>query len=181
MPGKEEKKDQEINYEDENNESLASDAKDKIEKLKDKLEHCQKEKHDYLSGWQREKADFINYKRRQEEQMSDWAKMLGEGLVRDILPVLDSLEPRNWAEHDAEKRGKEITNGLKMIREQLVKVLKKHGLEEIKAVGEKFNHDFYEAIEQVDGKESGIVVEEAQKGYLLNGKVLRTAKVKVIK
>ena len=175
----EEKNEQEIILEED------SDAIDgKIKKLKEKLAHCQKEKQEYLTGWQRAQADFVNYKRRQEEQMGEWSKMFGEGLIKDILPVLDALEPRNYAEHDAEQRGREIIDGLKMTREQLRKVLKKYGLEEIKSVGEKFNPDLHEAVETMENEnngESGLITEEAQKGYLLNGKVLRVAKVKVTK
>lgn len=178
-----EEKDQDINYEEENNETAAVDMKDKLAKLKEKLEQCQKEKQDNLAGWQRAQADFINYRRRQEEQMSEWSKMFGEGLLTDILPVLDTLEPRNYAEQNAEKRGEEMANGLKLVRDQLMKILSKHGLMEIKAVGEKFDHTMHEAIEQVESKnaDEGVVVEEVQKGYLLNGKVLRAAKVKVTK
>jgi len=147
----------------------------KIKKIKEKLEVCQKEKTEYLIGWQRARADFINYKRRQEEQLTEWSGMFGEGLIRDILPVLDTLDA-------AEKHKSESAGGLKLTRDQLMKILQKYGLEEIKSVGEKFNHNLHEAVEQVitEGLENA-VVEEAQKGYLLNGKVIRHAKVKVSK
>ncbi len=159
------KKEQEIIAEED-----TGSVEGKIKKLKEKLEHCQKEKQDYLTGWQREKADFINYRRRQEEQMNEWSKMFGEGLVRDILPVLDTLEAGSSSNPDLGK-----------IKEQFLKVLDKHGLSEIKAVGEKFDPQRHEAVEQVEGEEPGVVVEEIQRGYLLNGKVLRVAKVKVNK
>jgi molecular chaperone GrpE len=73
-------------------------------------------------------------------------------------------------------------NGLVSVRDQLIKTLSGHGLAEIKSLGEKFNPEYHEAVEQVEaaGKE-GTVSEEIQKGYLLNGKVLRVAKVRVIK
>jgi len=172
--------------EDKNQEIITGEdsgsSEEKIKKVKEKLKQCQKEKQEYITGWQREKADFINYKRRQEEQMAEWSKMLGEGLVRDILPVLDTLEPRNYADLDAEQRGKgEVVKGLELLRQQLLKILQNHGLSEIKAVGEKFDPQLHEAVEQVAGEESGMVVEEVQRGYLLNGKVLRVAKVKVNK
>lgn len=178
-------KDQEIIIEED-----SSSIEPKFKKVKDQLKQCQKEKHDYLTGWQREKADFINYKRRQEEQMSEWSKMLGEGLVKDLLPVLDTLSAsefqigsgknNNPTQPPLSLRGGE--EGLKMVREQLMKILQKHGLEEMKSIGEKFNPERHEAIEQVESEgESGVVVEEVLRGYLLNGKVLRVAKVKVTK
>jgi len=172
---KEEQDEKEVQYEEESNESGAVEAKDKLKKLKEKLEQCQKEKQDNLAGWQRSQADFINYRRRQEEQMSEWSKMFGEGLLRDILPVLDTLDAS--ISHSGESE-----NGLVGVHNQLMKILVKHGLVEMKSVGEKFNPEYHEAIEQVEGKgEEGIIAETVQKGYLLNGKVLRIAKAKVTK
>lgn len=164
----------EVQYEEEHNESLSADVKKKLDKLKEELKHCQQEKHDNLAGWQRAQADFINYRRRQEEQMSEWSKMFGEGLLRDILPVLDTLDAS--LAHSEEEE-----NGTKGIRDQLMKILGKHGLMEMKSLGEKFNPEIHEAVEMVEGKEPGVVVEEVQRGYLLNGKVIRIAKVRVSK
>jgi len=169
-----EEKDQDINYEEENNESSAVEAKDKLKKLKEKLAQCQEEKQANLTGWQRAQADFINYRRRQEEQMGEWSKMFGEGLLRDILPVLDTLDASITHSGKAE-------NGLIGVRDQLMKILAKHGLVEMKSVGEKFNPEYHEAIEQVEGGEEGTIAEEVQKGYLLNGKIIRIARVKVSK
>ena len=111
--------------------------------------------------------------------MGEWSKMFGEGLLQDILPVLDSLESgiRN------QESGKEKVEDLRLVREQLMKVLAKHGLMEMKVIGEKFNPELHEAIETVEAEktEEGVVVAEVQKGYLLNGKVIRVAKVKVTK
>ncbi len=147
-------------------------AADKLKKVKEELRQCQKEKQEYLTGWQREKADFINFKRRQEEQMGEWMKMFGEGLLKDILPVLDTLNA-------AEASGNEDAKHIKI---QFLKILQGHGLEEIKALGQKFDHNFHEAVEAIESdKDSGTVVEEIQKGYLLNGKVIRVAKVKICK
>jgi molecular chaperone GrpE len=155
-------------------------AKEKIGKLKEKLKKCQEDKHEYLTGWQREKADFINYKRRQEEQAGEWLKIAQAGLIKDLLPLADSLELgiRNWESGT----GNEDKDHLEGIRKQLNDIFRKYGVEEIKAVGEKFNPEFHEAVEsaEVAGGEEGKIMEEMQKGYLLNGKVLRVAKVKVI-
>ena len=147
-------------------------VKDKLDKLKKKLVDCQKEKEEYLTGWQRAQADSVNYRRRQEEQMADWQKLMNEKLINDLLPVLDSLD-----------KGKEI-DGVRQIYEQLRGVLRDYGLEEIKAVGEKFNPEFHEAMamEESANKDGGeMVSEEFQRGYILNGRVIRTAKVKLNK
>jgi molecular chaperone GrpE len=169
------------------NEEDSGAVDNKVKKLKEKLEHYQKEKTEYLAGWQRAQADFVNYKRRQEEQMAEWSKMFGAGLISDILPILDTLDAgiinskkeKILSSPPLQKGGEE--GNLGMLRGQLLSILEKHGLREIKSVGEKFNPEWHEAIETVEGEESGIVVEEIQKGYMLNGKVLRVAKVKVTK
>ena len=147
-----------------------------IQKLRQKLKECRLQKQDYLAGWQRTQADFINYRRRQEEQLAEWSKMLGEGLISDILPVLDSLA--------AAQKSQPENEGLVTLRNQLQAILKRHGLEEIKSVGEKFNPEWHEVVEYEEGDNSHkneIVTEEIQKGYMLNGKVIRVAKVKVTK
>ncbi len=147
------------------------EAADKIKKIKEKLKKCQKEKEEYLAGWQRAKADLINYKREQEQKISDYYKFANEGLVLEILLVLDSFE-------EAIKHSRD--EGIKQLYNQFLGILKSNGLEEIKALGEKFNPEFHESIGGVKSDEkSGIVVEEAQKGYKLHGKVLRPSKVKI--
>ncbi|MBU2036866.1 nucleotide exchange factor GrpE [Patescibacteria group bacterium] len=181
-----EEKEQEIILDEENDES---GVVEKVKKLKEQLKQCRQEKQDNLTGWQRAQADFINYRRRQEEQTSEWSKMFGEGLIKDLLPVLDTLDasqPQINADQEiaADKRGSQkAVEGLRMTREQLIKILAEHGLTEMKIVGEKFNPELHEAVEMVEAEKTseGVVIEEVQKGYLLNGKILRVAKVKVTK
>ncbi|OGZ34248.1 MAG: nucleotide exchange factor GrpE [Candidatus Portnoybacteria bacterium RBG_13_41_18] len=175
MPEDENKieEEKEVVYE-EGNEKIAADA----EKIRKKLRECREEKEKYLAGWQRAQADFINYKRRQEEQAAEWSRMYGEGLILNILPVLDSL--------DAAIVSQPKDQGLVTLRNQMQSVLKKHGLEEIKAIGEKFDPLLHEVVEceeclPEEKQEADIIGGEIQKGYLLNGKVLRVAKVKVKK
>jgi len=140
----------------------------KIKKLKKKLQECQKEKGEYLTQAQRAGADLVNYRRRQEEVLTELRKYSQEGLIKDLLPILDSLLVCSEKNED-----------IKKIKDQLESVLK---ITEIKALGEQFNPEFHEAVEQVKSdKPSGSIVEEIQKGYLLDDKVLRPSKVKVSK
>jgi molecular chaperone GrpE len=168
-------------------------AKEKIGKLNEKLKKCQEEKQEYLTGWQREKADFINFKRRYEEQAGEWLRISQASLIHDILPIVDAFEATKKNQESRIKPASPViasqlsknqeSDGILAIGAQLAKILEKYGLEEIKAVGEKFNPEFHEAVESAEtaGGEEGKIMEEMQKGYLLNGKVLRTSKVKVIK
>jgi len=147
-----------------------------IENLRKKLKECRVEKQKYLDGWQRAQADFANFKRRNEEQLAEWSKILGEGLMKDILSVLDSL--------DAAIASNPKDQGLLTLKNQMHTVLKKHGLEEIKSVNEKFNPQLHEVVECEEGEQehSGEIVSgEIQKGYMLNGKLLRVVKVRVRK
>ena len=143
----------------------------KLKKFKEKLKECQKEKEEYLTQAQRARADLINYRRRQELVLEELRKYGQSNLILEILSVLDSL-----------RIGSEKDKGLEIIKEQLECVLKKYGLREIKSVGEIFNPEIHEAIEEVESdNEKGVITEEIQKGYMIGEKLLRPSKVKVAK
>jgi len=143
----------------------------KVKKIKDQLKACEKERGEYLAGWQRAKADYINLQREHEKKIADYFKFANEGLILEILPILDSFEA-------AIKNGGD--KGIEQLYNQLLGVLKNNGLESIKALGEKFNPELHEVIETVKSdKGEGIVVEEIQRGYKLHGKVIRPSKVKI--
>ena len=145
---------------------------DKLKKNKEKLKECQKEKEDYLTQAQIARADLINYRKRQEEKIIPGIVTISQAsIIHKILPVLDSLEV-----------GAEENEDVKKIKEQMINILKECNIEEIKAIGEKFNPEFHEAVEQVESdKNSGIIIQQVQKGYLFNNKILRPSKVKVSK
>jgi len=144
----------------------------KIKKIKKALKQCQKEKEEYLAGWQRAKADLINYKKEQEQKISDYYKFANQGLILEILMVLDSFE--GALKHEKNEAIEQLYN-------QLKNILKNQGLEEIKAIGEKFNPEFHESVGEVKGKKPGFIVKEVQKGYKLNNKVIRPSRVKISK
>lgn len=148
----------------------SAEAEDKIKKIKKQLKACKKEKEEYLAGWQRAKADLINYKKEHEQKISDYYKFANQGLIAEILIVLDSFELALKHEKD---------EGLLQLYNQLKNTLINQGLEEIKAVGEKFNPELHESVGEVKVKKKGFIVEEIQKGYKLNGKVIRASKVKI--
>jgi len=154
-----------IEYIEESSEDFAK----KFKKIKDKLKSCEKERAEYLAGWQRAKADLINYKKEQEQKNSQLFKFANETTISEILPVLDSFE-------QALKHKKD--EGIQQLYNQLKNILKNQGLEEIESMGKKFNPEFHEAVEEVKGKK-GIIIQEIQKGYTLNKKIIRPSKVKV--
>ena len=130
-----------------------------------------------MAKYQRLLADFQNYKRRTEKEKSDIYAYANEKLILGLLEVIDNFERAVLSETADEK----YAEGMEMIFKQLKGVLEKSGLEEIKALGEGFDPNFHNAVmtEDNDQFESGSVTEVLQKGYTLNGKVIRPSMVKV--
>ena len=153
-----------------------------IQELKEKLKICGKERQEYLEGWQRAKADFINARRDEEKAKVEFRKFANEDVLLQILPVLDSFEVAFSNKAAWEETPKEWRNGVEYIHAQLKKVLEKNGFSELRPLGESFNPLLHESVELVktDQKgEDGVILEVAQSGYTLHGKVVRGARVKV--
>lgn len=153
-----------------------------LEEIKKKLEECEKLKNEYLAGWQRARADLINYKKEELERVGNLIKYASEGLILELLPILDNFEVAEKKLPENLKNDENV-KGLLLIKKQFQDFLKKQGVEEIKSVGEKFDPSLHEVVEEIetDEKETGIIIEEIQKGYKINGRLLRPAKVKVSK
>ena len=153
-----------------------------VDKLKKELEKCCKERDEFLRGWQRERADFINYKKDEAERLKEIVKFANEELIFRILDVLDNFDKAEKEIPD-DLRKNQYFKGIFQIKIQLLDILKNQGLKTIESLGKKFDPNFHEVVEEVkvEKKEPGIVVEEIQKGYMLENKLLRPAKVKVSK
>ncbi|MBN2397259.1 MAG: nucleotide exchange factor GrpE [Deltaproteobacteria bacterium] len=143
----------------------------------EEAERAAAENHDrYL----RAAAELENYKKRAARDRQDFVKYANENLIRDILPTVDSME--RALEHASESGDLQaFVDGLKMIRDTLLSVLGKHGATKIDAIGKEFDPNFHEAIMQVEGNrgQDNTVAEEFETGYLLNGRLLRPAKVSI--
>ena len=125
------------------------------------------------------RADFENTRKRLERDKIESIKFANERLLAEVLPVLDNLDRAmaSLAEgHDLKK----VEQGLKIAQGELNKVLEIHGVEMLKPVGQEFDPRFHEAVAMVEsGEKEGTVVEEVQRGYLLNGRLIRPSRVKV--
>ncbi|MCI9597850.1 MAG: nucleotide exchange factor GrpE [Firmicutes bacterium] len=132
---------------------------------------------DESSRYMRLMADFQNYKKRVEKEKSDIYSYANEKLATELLAVLDNFE--RALDHDGED--KSFQEGMEMIFKQLLDVLEKSGLKEILALGEEFDPNYHNAVmtEDTDKYESGKVSGVMQKGYTLNGKVIRPSMVRV--
>jgi|APSaa5957512622_1039677.scaffolds.fasta_scaffold208065_1 molecular chaperone GrpE len=120
---------------------------------------------------QRLQAEFTNFQRRTELKKHENLINANENLISELLVVLDHFELS--LKHNKDK-------GIALIYDDLNKILEKQGLKIIDTKG-KFNPEFHEALIQEEGKKEGIILEEFQKGYLLNDKLLRASKVKISK
>ncbi len=136
-----------------------------------------KKAEEYLASWQRTQADFINYKRRTEQERQDFNSYANANLVLSILPVLDDLE-RALDAIPEEFGGDDWVEGVRLVERKFKTILEGQGVKPILSLGMAFDPNFHEALRQDEGEE-GMVIGELQKGYILNDKLLRPAKVVV--
>jgi len=148
-----------------------------IATLKQSLTEAKAEAEANLANWQRAQADFINYKRRAEQEKEEISKFANATLMFSLLPILDDLE-RAFASVPPRLAKLGWVDGIRLIERKLRTSLEAQGLSQIKALGEPFDPHLHEAVRQDKGKE-GMVIEEVQKGYKLNDKLLRPSKVVV--
>ena len=138
-----------------------------------------KERDEYLDGWQRARAELINYKKDEAKRFEIFKNFANEMIVRDLITILDSFDLAIAA---LEKDGK-AEKGLYLIRSQIEDTLKNYGLERlIVSVGQVFDPSVHDAVAAIESEHpSGTVIEEVERGYLLSGKLVRPARVKVAK
>jgi molecular chaperone GrpE len=155
-------------------------AADQVERDLDELAETKRERDEYLDLAQRTKADFENYRRRVVRETSEALARGKADLARELLPALDNLERalgagENASAHDA------LVKGVAMVRDELHDRLAAAGVEPFDPTGERFDPQLHEALSTrpSDDAEPGVVLETIEKGYRLNGQVLRAAKVVV--
>ena len=151
-----------------------------LEKLQKQVEEIKKEKDEFLAGWQRAKADLANYKKEEKERMQGLMEYVKHEFLFSFLSVVDNLERAEGQLKEEEKSSK-VIQGFLQIGKQLREFFKSHGVKEIEAMGKEFSPSLHEAIATVQGEKSGKVVEVLEKGYMIQNKLLRPAKVKVVK
>ena len=137
-------------------------------------------------GWDkmlRNQADLENTRKRLDREKQEFVKFANEGLIFDLLNVLDDLERTVDLAESSKEDLSAFLKGIEMILAHLYEMLKNHGVKPIEAEGKIFDPNFHEALMQVENKElpEHTIIEVLQKGYLIHGRVLRTAKVKVSK
>jgi molecular chaperone GrpE len=144
--------------------------------LAEELEATRLERDQYLDALRRLKAEFENSRKRQERERARILSMASERLVQELLPVLDNLDR-------ALEAGGDIREGVQATREQLAEVLAEEGLLPVASDGQPFDPNVHDAVmgQPSEEHEDGTIIQTFQRGYLLNGKPIRPAKVVVAK
>jgi molecular chaperone GrpE len=153
-------------------------TKDELSELKKKAE----ERDTYFDQLLRTKAEFMNYQKRVVKEHESTAQFAVQNLILDFLLELDNFD-RALKLADNSKDFDKFVEGIKLIEEQLFKVLGKYGVESIETVGKAFDPNLHEAVMEEENNEMPhhTIVDEFQRGFLLKERVIRPSKVKVSK
>jgi molecular chaperone GrpE len=170
------------NEQEKREEEGAAAVEEELNKLRQELDSVQEEKDELFSRLQRVYADFSNFQKRVPKNIADAVTYEKEKLIRSFLPVLDNFALTLQKAHAAESVDA-VVQAVEIIHNQMLNVLKAHGVEPIQAVGEKFDPERHEAIARraEPDKDNDLVLEEFQKGYVLDHHILRPSRVAVNK
>lgn len=127
-------------------------------------------------------AEMDNYRKRMEREKENLVKYGNERVLSDLLAVVDNFERTiDMLKPDQDPKIKNIVTGIDMVQKQFLDTLTKHGLTPVQSVGKEFDPNFHEAMAQeyAEGTKPNHVIKEFQKGYTLNGRLIRAAKVVV--
>ena len=145
-----------------------------VEVLTEELDATRRERDDYLDALRRLKAEFENSRKRQERERQRILQTASENLITELLPVLDNLD--RALEHEGDVR-----EGVRATRDQLADVLGREGLLPVASDGQSFDPNVHEAVmsQPSEEHEEGTIIQTFERGYVLNGKPIRAAKVVV--
>jgi molecular chaperone GrpE len=165
---------------DETTSHMSSDSVSEMEKKIETLENEVQANYDRLL---RVSADFDNYKKRSAREMNELRKYATEVLLKDMLSVLDNLDRavETGSKPDTDKQA--LLEGVKMIQNEVLRILEKHGVQPFDSQGEPFNPTFHEAMmqEETEDYAENTITNELQKGYMIHDRLLRPAMVVVAK
>ncbi len=158
------KEEQTEDVQEETSEDIIKQQEETISQYKDKMQRMQ--------------ADFENYKKRSEKEKSEFVKYANEGLILKVLEAYEDLERALEVKED-----KNLREGVELIYKKMTKILEDEGVEEIETEHQKFDPYKHEALmtENNEDYENNEIIQDLQKGYTLNSKVIRYSKVKVCK
>ncbi|KIH71792.1 nucleotide exchange factor GrpE [Salinicoccus roseus] len=152
-----------------------SELKAKEEEIESLKQQVETEENKYLKLY----AEVENFKRRNRQEMETNNKYKHQGMVEDLLPIIDNFERALKIEGDSDSFNS-LLKGVEMVYNDLVNTLMKHDVREIESVGQPFDPNYHQAVmTEASDEDDGIVIEEFQKGYILKDRVIRPSMVKV--
>lgn len=147
-------------------------------------DECEAKNAEYKLGWQRAVADYQNLKKETEARRKEWIEMSEQQILEEFIPVYDHFKTAFHHHPELGAEQKNIQNwidGIGYIMKQFADILKNHGIEEIKTVGEVFDPVFHESAGEEDGGEPGKILRELTGGYKMGSRVIKPARVIISK
>lgn len=156
---------------------------DPVAALEQELAAAQEEKQKNWDLYLRERAELENFRKRMQREKEDLVRFANENLLREILTVVDNLERAIEHARQTDETVKGLLEGVEMTLSQCQKLLEKFGVTPVVAIGEPFDPTWHEAMGQMESAEHppNTVLQEMQKGYVLNDRLLRPAMVMISK
>jgi molecular chaperone GrpE len=139
---------------------------------------------EYKQGWQRAMADYKNLQKETNEKKSEWAHMSEQFILEEFIPVYDNFKKAFAAKEQLTMSNEQDSwaKGVGFIMKQFWDVLRVHQISEIKTVGEKFDPKLHETAGEEEGSgEPGTIIREVDGGYMMHGRVMKVARVIVVK
>ncbi|WP_419662552.1 GrpE: HSP70 cofactor [Desulfosarcina variabilis str. Montpellier] len=161
----------------------ASETVDPLKELEEKVNAAQAEARENHDRMLRMAAEFENYKKRTNREMEDLKKYATENLIRQLLTIVDNLERAIESASADNQNGQSVVDGVSLTLAEVMKILEKHHVAPIEALGEPFDPTFHQAMCQEESQDHppNTVVQEYQKGYMIHDRLLRPAMVVVSK
>jgi molecular chaperone GrpE len=159
--------------------------KDKVEisqkELEDLKEKAQ-ERDEFESRWLKVHAEYENTRKRLEKEKITHVKFANESIVSQLFPIVDNFDMALEAMVNAKDKAA-VMDGIKLVQKEFHRILEDNGVERIETEGKEFDPNVHEAVAAVETNEhpDGAIIEEVRSGYLLNGRLLRPAQVRVVK
>jgi molecular chaperone GrpE len=161
----------------------APETVDPLKELEEKVNAAQAEARENHDRMLRMAAEFENYKKRTNREMEDLKKYATENLIRQLLTIVDNLERAIESASADNQNGQSVVDGVSLTLAEVMKILEKHHVAPIEALGEPFDPTFHQAMCQEESQDHppNTVVQEYQKGYMIHDRLLRPAMVVVSK
>ena len=157
------------------------EATDPLKEMETKIKSLEKEAKETYDRFLRVSAEFENYKKRSAREMSEFKKFANESLIKELLLVVDNMERATNSSKDEGNSNNGLVEGIDMTLKELLKIFEKFSVKQVESLGKPFDPNFHQAVmqEETDEHPHNTVINELQKGYIINERLLRPATVVV--